>query len=221
MFRSVEKTWNVEIGCTHGCGYCWARRQAKRQKHRCLDCYHFRPHFHPERLNRVPSARRIFVCDMGDLFCEAVPDEWIATVIRTVERYPDREFLFCTKNPTRYHDFDFPPNAILGATIETNRDGLASRYSRAPKPSERYRAMHALPRRYRRFLSVEPILDFDLPILLGWIRDIRPAVCEIGYDNYGFRLLEPSLAKTRQLIRAKQSLGLDTREKDIRLAWWE
>jgi len=53
-----------------------------------------------------------------------VKDEWIRAVLSHVVKFPDTYFLFLTKNPERYRDFldEFPPNSILGATIETDDD---------------------------------------------------------------------------------------------------
>lgn len=214
MFRSVEKTWNPVVGCSHNCIYCWARRQAKRQKHRCQFCYKFIPHLHLER--KVPKANLIFVCSMGDLFCDVIHNEWIEQVIGIVRQHKDRDFLFCTKNPKRYLEFDFPRNCLLGTTIETNKDELVEKVSQAPLPSERYKAMLDLDGSYRKFLSVEPIMEFDFDVFLGWIKDINPNLCEIGYDNYGFNLIEPEVNKTLKLIEEKRKLGIDTRIKELK-----
>jgi hypothetical protein len=154
---------------------------------------------------------------MGDLFCDAVPSDWIGRILKIVKQHPDREFLFCTKNPKRYHDFSFPENCILGVTIETNRDELCIRYSRAPRPSERFEAMATLEHP-RRFMSNEPIMDFDIEVMVDWARAIAPEICEIGYDNYYRKLPEPPLRKVEQYIAAKRGLGIDVREKKLREA---
>jgi DNA repair photolyase len=64
-------TWNVIVGCLTGCWYCYARRQAKRQKRRCSLCHLFEPHLHPERLDqplRVKKPSLIFGDSMSDVF---------------------------------------------------------------------------------------------------------------------------------------------------------
>jgi len=217
MFKEVTKTWNPVVGCLHGCVYCWARRQAKRQKRRCLYCYRFVPHFHPERLQRVPKSGLVFVCDMGDLYGDWIHPEVIRQVIEVEIDYPDVTFLSLTKNPRRYHKFDSPDNAILGATIETTEG--TGRISRAPMPAVRAGAMMTL-RRDRKFGTIEPILNFDLPRFVRWIKDVDPKFVYVGYDNYGHRLPEPSLAKTKALI-AELSEFTEVRCKTIRPAWWE
>ena len=126
MFSVVTRTWNPVSGCLHGCVYCWARRLAL-TKLRNTRRYRegFKPRLNPEEFRRrFSEGDLVFVCDMGDLFGEWVPSEWIERVIEYTGRFPRTDFLFLTKNPARYHEFldKFPPNAILGATIETNRD---------------------------------------------------------------------------------------------------
>ena len=67
----TDFTWNPVVGCSRGCSYCYARRLAKRMKHRCQECYDFTPHMHRERLREpltVKKPSKIFVCSMGELF---------------------------------------------------------------------------------------------------------------------------------------------------------
>ena len=90
----------------------------------------------------------------------------------------------------------FPENLVLGATIESNRP---YRMSRAPTPFDRYRSMAGLQYR-NKLISIEPIMDFDLDILVGWLKDIDPTIVYVGYDNYNNGLPEPSLAKTIELV---------------------
>ncbi|RLI47504.1 hypothetical protein DRO69_00545 [Candidatus Bathyarchaeota archaeon] len=201
MFKFVRKTWNPVVGCTHNCTYsCWARRMAKRQKHRCQLCYEFVPHLHEERLNVfVPRRPTLcFVCDMGDLFCDGVPDEWIERVLNVARRCRNVIFLFLTKNPARYFDFLdlFPENSILGCTIETNRSYAVSL---APPVGERYIAMRDL-KWPRKFIAVEPILDFDW-VFLDWLKQIKPIMVSVGYNNYTKRFPEPDVEKTLTLIK--------------------
>jgi hypothetical protein len=94
----------------------------------------------------------------------------------------------------------YPENVVFGATIETNRNYPVSK---APEPSERYKYMADLPYR-NKLISIEPVMDFDLDVLAQWIKDIKPAIVYIGYDNYNNRLPEPSLSKTKQLITELQ-----------------
>ena len=164
----------------------------------------------------------VFVSDMGDMWGDWVPRDWILRVLKYIRRYPRSTFLFLTKNPARYHEFlDFmPENVVLGATIETNRDTLTAEISRAPPPSKRYHAMRTLPWP-RKLISIEPVLDFDHEILLKWVLDIGPELVYIGYDNYNNRLREPSLAKTKRLIDDLKNHGVRVEIKTLRPEWYE
>ena len=74
-----HSTINPIVGCTMNCTFttkegkgskCYARRQAKRQKQNCLECYNFTPHLHLERLKWVTphqEPQRIFVGSMADI----------------------------------------------------------------------------------------------------------------------------------------------------------
>ncbi|MGC9113181.1 DUF5131 family protein [Acidilobus sp.] len=144
---------------------------------------------------------------MGDLFSDAVPSEWIARVLRKAREFPSTRFMFLTKNPARYGEFLdlFPRGSVLGATIETNRDDLARSVSRAPPPLARHEAMAELRWPYK-YVSIEPIMDFDLDVMVSWVADIRPVSVHVGYDNWNSRLPEPPLWKTRELVRRLSSL---------------
>lgn len=222
MFEDVSETWNPVTGCLHSCAYCWARRLASRLS-KALDKYKdgFEPRIHDREFSRGFEGGLVFVCDMGDLFGSWVPREWIVRVLVHIGKYPDTSFLLLTKNPSRYREFldIMPRNAVLGATIETNRDDLATKYSNAPPPSERYMAMRGLEWGAK-VVSVEPIMDFDLEVFVGWIREIRPRTVYVGYDNYNSMLPEPPLVKTLQLVERVSGFARVVR-KTMRPPWWK
>lgn len=224
MFSLVTETWNPVTGCNHYCIYCWARRLAlTKLKNTKKYRNGFKPAIHPNEFKKKFSGGIVFVTDMGDLFSSTVPREWILKVIRYTAKFSDTYFLFMTKNPMRYHEFldEFPPNAILGATIETDRDDLYYKHkiSQAPPPSERYIAMKTLDWD-KKFISIEPILDFDLENFSKWIEEISPIMVYIGYDNYGWKLPEPPLNKTLELIDKLREITIVIK-KTIRKAWNE
>jgi len=162
-------TWNPITGCLHNCLYCWARNYAERLK----------------------------ISDMGDMWGEWVPKEWIKKVLETLRTKTETSFLFLTKNPKRYHEFmgEFTENMVLGATIETNRE---YNVTKAPSPRERFAAMKTLNWDHKAVV-VEPILDFDFEFV-DWIKEIRPEIVYVGYDNYDNRLPEPRLRKAWKFV---------------------
>jgi DNA repair photolyase len=215
------ETWNPITGCLHNCLYCWARNYAKRLAAMEVEPYKthgFKPTFVEWRLKqRLPKHRLIFVSDMGDMWGEWVPKEWVEKVLKALRSKPCCRFFFLTKNPRRYHDFQgmFTENMTLGATIETNR---VYKITRAPPPRERFEAMRDLDWRHKAIV-IEPILDFDLEFI-DWIKKIKPEMVYIGYDNYNYKLPEPQLSKTRMLVRELQGIA-EVEARALRKSWFE
>ncbi len=220
----ITLTWNPVTGCLHDCTYCYARRlvETRLRDTRKYRDVGFKPKLHRYELRRrFKPGSYVFVSDMGDLFGDWVPRDWIALVLNTIRKNKGSRFLLLTKNPSRYHEFldSMPDNVVLGATIETNRDELAKSLSKAPPPSERYRAMAGLEWR-EKLVVVEPILDFDQETLTRWIARIEPRGVYIGYDNWSNKLQEPPLEKTLNLIKSLEELGLKVCKGTIRKAWY-
>jgi protein gp37 len=109
----AEEVWNPVTGCTKvspGCRNCYAERMAKRLRGRFgyPQDDPFRVTIHEDRLDeplRWRKPRRVFVCSMGDLFHEDVPDEFIARVFSVARGCPDHTFLVLTKRPERARAF--------------------------------------------------------------------------------------------------------------------
>jgi protein gp37 len=165
----ADWSWNPITGCLHGCPYCYARDIA-------LDIYppevKFLPTIWLDRLTapqnqKVPAdidisvaRKNIFTCSMADLFGRWVPKEWIQRVLAEVEANPQWNFLFLTKFPKRMAEFDIPPNAWMGTTVD-----LQARVANAEKAFEHVKAGV-------RWLSIEPMLQplqFKRLDLFDWI----------------------------------------------------
>jgi|SRR5690554_5133613 len=160
----AQKVWNPVTGCTKissGCQNCYAERMAKRLRGRCgypAD-EPFRVTLHPERLEkplRWRKPRMIFVCSMGDLFHEGVPDDFINKVF-TVMTSPisganHHTYLMLTKRPDRIlkghaERFKDWPNIWLGVTVENQE-----------MADKRIPILLQIPAAVR-FVSVEPMLS--------------------------------------------------------------
>lgn len=220
-FPEITNTWNPVTGCMHGCVYCWARRYAERLSKMGVKPYAekgFRPAFIPERFRKRFSKNSfIFVSDMGDLFGDWVPREWINRVLSKIRESSQTYFLLLTKNPKRYLSISLPNNVVAGATIESNRN--YPNLSKAPPQTERIEAMKKLHHVYKA-LVIEPILEFDIEEFTKIVKEISPSLVYIGYDNYRFNLPEPILEKTSEFI-GNLSKFTDVRFGTIRKAFYE
>ncbi len=214
-------TWNPITGCLYNCVYCWARNYAKKLAAMGIEPYKthgFKPVFAEWRLKqKFPKGSFVFVSDMGEMWGDWVPNEWIIKVMNVLIAKPKTSYLFLTKNPTRYGEFlnMFTDNMALGATIETNR---TNKLSGAPPYETRYNAMKNLNWKHK-IIVIEPILDFDQEFV-DWIKSINPELVYVGYDNYNNKLPEPPLYKTQSLIdELKQTIRVEAR--NLRKAWFE
>ena len=192
------KTWNVHVGCDFLCTYCNARRTAlTRLKNSPRYKDGFNPHLVREEFGkRFQPGDFVFIGYMGDISFASRPI--IVDLCRVIQEQPEVDFLFCSKNPLIYGYWHivWPENLYLGATIETNRD---YHLTRAPAPLYRYIGMRAL-NHPKKFISIEPVCDFDLDMMLFWMAEIKPSIVEVGADNYHNNLPEPPWEKVEKLI---------------------
>ena len=128
----TDATWNPVIGCSpvsKGCDNCYAARMAARFAKpaavtkngtpeyyagviQWLGCYAggwngktvLKEHKLDEPL-RWRKPRTVFVCSMGDLFHESVPDEWIDRVMAVIASAQNHRFMILTKRPKRMKEY--------------------------------------------------------------------------------------------------------------------
>ncbi len=86
--------------------------------------FEFEPTFHRYRLNvldKLKMGNNIFVGAMCDLFGAWVPDSWLDEILKIcTDVYPEHNYLFLTKNPSRYISYRIPTgrqNMWYGTTI--------------------------------------------------------------------------------------------------------
>lgn len=217
------KTWNPFVGCEFDCTYCEPsfKRQLKRQKKNCLQCYRYDLHEHPERISpeKLPADKCTFVCGDSDITF-ANPD-YMKGVFKFLKENTneDKTWFIQSKDPKCFEQYleHLPKNTILLTTLETNKDGICKNVSKAPLPSVRYEAFRNL--NYpRKIVTVEPIMDFDLEIFADWIARIKPEAVFIGYNNHPnqVKLIEPNMEKTLDLIVALKNKGIHVLTKELR-----
>lgn len=145
----LDYTWNPITGCLHGCPYCYAKKIAMRFEG------HFNPTLHTERLEqpvKIKKPSKIFVGSMTDMWGDFISWSWIHTVLDVIRKTPQHEYMFLTKNPSRYKEFAaelYGLNVWLGATIETP----------LVAGGNRMRIMQEIHNvGFKTFLSAEPLL---------------------------------------------------------------
>jgi protein gp37 len=226
----ADYTWNPVTGCwgpggkaekPKRCWYCYANRLSFRFKSGLDDP--FGPSFYPYRFvqpAKVKKPSRIFVCSMGDLFGDWVPQDWIKAVLNVAKatHFPkSHTFLFLTKNPKRYQEFNpWPANCWLGATITNQADAD----ERIP---DLLKAQAAV-----RFVSVEPMLA---PVdLRSYLTEYAgPGARFLSKVNWlilgamtgpGSKAYQPDLAWVQYLIDQARAAGVACLIKD-NLKWPE
>lgn len=203
-------TWNPLGGsCPHQCSYCSTNSLKKTYK--ILDKKYTGDVFLVEKELKTPlkkpdDGKVIFVCNMTDLFANKVPGEFIIKIMKHCKKYPKNTYLFQSKNPERFWDFEeyFIDGSVFGTTLETNRDIIDTL---APKPNERVPWIWEFSdwkydNRFSTMVSVEPIVVFDLLPFSMMIRNCRPDFVSIGADSKGHGLPEPLNNEVKQLIKA-------------------
>lgn len=194
MYPFVTHTWNPIRGkCPHDCVYCYMKVYPQ-------------PEFHfaeKEMETNLGQGNFIFVGSSTDMWAHEAGVDWLLATLKHTCQYPFNRYLFQSKNPSRFLIFIpfMPSDFILGTTIETNRD---YEVSQAPTPEARMLAMRDLPQ--PKMVSIEPIMDFDLDILVQWITGIKPLFVSVGADSKRHNLLEPNPEKTKALIDELQDI---------------
>lgn len=213
----TDASWNPIVGCTEvspGCANCYAARLAATRLKttpayagladtHCVDIsepYKARwageVRFLPERLEEPlhwREPRRIFVCDMGDLFHEDVRDAWLDKIFNVMLHCPQHTFQVLTKRPARMRRWinTFTsgnwPNVWLGVSVENQHFAV-----------ERIPLLLDTPAAVR-WISAEPLLG--------------PLDVELAQCSCPMRI--PFGGKTRHLLSCKA----DCRRPDDQTRW--
>ena len=193
MYPWVTHTWNPIKGrCPHRCCYCYMKKYWNKLKEPYLDEKCLK--------DNLGSGNIIFVGSSIDMWANDIPDDWILKVLSHCRKYPNNTYLFQSKNPFRFSRFrdQFPPNTILGTTLETNRD---YNFSKAPQPRLRVEALKSWNGTGMvKMVSIEPIMDFDLDKFISMIALCEPVFVSIGADSKRNNLPEPPKEKIVKLI---------------------
>jgi hypothetical protein len=198
MYDFITHTWNTVKGiCPHGCSYCYMKR-FKNQKPVRFERNELREF--DRDCEKYGPGLFIFVGSSCDMWAEDIPDSWISDTLAKCREADLNAFLFQSKSPFRFVPWSgsIPAGSILCTTIETNRTYRAV-MGVCPTPWSRAYSMAEIPD-FRRFVTIEPIMDFDLEPLVELVKRCEPEQVNIGADSGGNHLVEPSRRQVLALI---------------------
>lgn len=193
MYDFVTHTYNTVKGeCPHACGYCYMKRWGKQNQ----------PYFDTRELKtNLGDHNFIFVGSSIDLFAKDIPDEWIIRTLDYCDQF-DNRYLFQSKNPGRMIKYITHPvfkKSVVCTTIETNRLYLDVMCN-CPMPKARVESMFYLSDYVKTYVTIEPIMKFDLQPLVRMIRMCKPEQVNIGADSGNNKLPEPISGEVVNLI---------------------
>jgi hypothetical protein len=188
MYEWVTHTWNTIKGqCYHNCSYCYVKRWGKLNP----------VHFDKSELNTdLGYDNFIFVGSSCDMFAETIPHEWIQKTLDYCYKFSN-QYLFQSKNPARmfvYLNYDI---CIPCTTIETNR-WYPEFMGNTPLPKNR--AIDIGCFEGKKYVTIEPIMDFDLKEFVDILKYTDATQINIGADSGKNNLPEPSKEKILELI---------------------
>jgi hypothetical protein len=135
------------------------------------------------------------------MFGEDISEEWIIKTLKHCEQ-ADNKYLFQTKNPHRFMDYVhtcvISDKSVLCTTIESNR-WYPDIMRQAPKPENRAKWMSEIDC-IDKYVTIEPILDFDIVEMVKLIEQCNPVQVNIGADSGNNNLPEPSSEEVKHLI---------------------
>ena len=190
MYSFITHTWNTIKGkCEHDCSYCYMKNKGPLNPVR----------FDNKELKTDLGQRNyIFVGSSNDMFSKNTSELWINETLGHCLKHDMNQYMFQSKNPARFFDFKYPEETVFCTTIETNR-WYPKIMQNAPKPQERSYAMNEL-KGHTSYVTIEPILDFDVDELFELIVMCKPNQVNIGADSCGHKMPEPSVEKIMMLI---------------------
>ena len=192
----------------------------------------FYPRFWPPRLEELhdrnraiterglcPEARGIFVCDMGELFSDWVPEDWTREILHAIDLNEGHDrFYLLTKQPQNLIKWSpFPENCWVGVTV-CNRPMLNAAL---------YHLQHI--KATVRYLSLEPLLD-RLSDKEGRTGRVGPGAMIKGmfdYDEWVFQHVDwliigaqtkpykpPKIEWVQEIVEAADKAGIPVFLKD-------
>jgi hypothetical protein len=158
----------------------------------------------------------IFVGSSNDMFSDGLQHDWICKTLAHIRKYPDNKYFFQTKNVENfsYYMSLIPCDSVLCTTVETNRHySEVSRF--APETYIRTLEMFKINNMLDSYITIEPIMDFDLNDFVKMLKQCNPKQINIGADSGNNNLPEPSKDKIIELISELEKFTKVKQKKNL------
>jgi len=157
----------------------------------------------PEFKTDLGDSNFIFVGSSCDMWADNIPDEWIIRTLKYCYSF-DNQYFFQTKNPGRILSFIdsglISKDTVICTTLESNKY-YKEHMQKSPHILKRIYSMKQISEKgFKTYVTVEPVMDFDLKDFLQYIKVCNPAQVNIGADSKRSGLPEPDREKLLKLI---------------------
>lgn len=209
MYPWITHTWNTIKGhCYHDCSYCYMKRFGDLNPVR----------FDKKELKTdLGHGNYIFVGSSCDMWTDEIPGEWIYSTIEHCTMF-DNNYFFQTKNPNAFGGYGAMITQLnkfsLCITVETNRM-YEDIMRNAPDPYIRIDDFMKIPHN-EKYITIEPVMDFDLDVFLTLLIDSKVKQINIGADSGKNNLPEPSKSKILELISELEKFTVVKQKKNLK-----
>jgi hypothetical protein len=152
----------------------------------------------------------IFIGSSCDMWAKDIPDKWIFDTLTHCNKF-DNKYLFQTKNPYNIRRI-LVPNSSVCVTLESNIF-YPKIMRNSPIPIHRIQQMELI--RHPLYITIEPIMDFDLQLFVEMIKGCGPIQVNIGADSGNNNLPEPSKEKILALISKLEKFTKVKQKKNL------
>lgn len=207
MYDFITHTWNVIKGkCFHDCSYCYMKRWGK-QKPTRFDINEFN--------TNLGINNFIFIGSSNDIFADNIPSAWIFHLLNFCNKFYNK-YLFQTKNPNRFLQYRGHPvfeKSVFCTTLETDNHFDALYGRNTPSPCQRAAATKQI--KIPKYITIEPIMKFNLNKFIELIKRCEPIQVNIGADSGNNNLPEPNRKEIENLIDELDKFTIIKQKKNL------
>jgi len=157
------------------------------------------------------KAKGIFVCDMGELFGDWIPESWQKQIFERIETLSQHRFYLLTKQPRTLPKWSpFPENCYVGVSA-TDRSMLyaARDFLLGVKATVKFLSLEPLLEKPDRWAlaNVIPLADW---VIIGAVTGVKKDLIDLNKKHpklalmpYGNKwTLQPSVEQVEEIVRA-------------------